>query len=298
MTPQLSVVVLSWNKVELTRSCIRSIRTHTDVPYELIVVDNGSDDRSAEVASSLADTAVLNDTNLGFAAGMNLGLAAASGEFVVFVNNDTEFPESWASRLVKTASSASVGIVMPAVTSAGMAYAVRSQPGTSITRIPPFSELPSGVVFLMRRDTALDLGGWNEMYYLAAAEDFDLLFTVWSNGLDVMLDERVLVEHLGSASARTLPDKDAIWRENREQFLMKWSDPHSADIPRLAQCTAEKLASNLDDARLATGWIRRYFAAHDSLAVERQRVRNMKRELAARPESLISKIRRRVGSQG
>ncbi len=91
-TPAISLIVLAWNQRLLTERCVASLRAHTDVPYELIIVDNGSSADAATFARDVADVAVLNETNLGFAAGMNRGLASASGTYVAFINNDTEFP--------------------------------------------------------------------------------------------------------------------------------------------------------------------------------------------------------------
>src|SRR3954454_10297029 len=101
-SPALSVVVLAWDNLELTRAFVDSVRRNTDVDYELIIVDNGSRPEAAEFARSAADRAILNAENRGFARGMNQGLAAARGELVAFCNNDIVVPPRWATRLVET----------------------------------------------------------------------------------------------------------------------------------------------------------------------------------------------------
>ena len=100
--PELSVVVLAWDNLLYTQQFVESVRRHTDVPYELVVVDNGSAWEAANYASASADQAVLNETNRGFARGMNQGLAIARGRYVAFCNNDTLLPPDWAGHLLQS----------------------------------------------------------------------------------------------------------------------------------------------------------------------------------------------------
>lgn len=290
MTP-LSVVVLAWDQLHLTERCVTSLRSHTDVDYELIVVDNGSEPDVAARAGEIADVAVLHAENLGFAAGMNAGLAAASGAHVAFVNNDTVVPPAWASTLLSSLEeSPTVGIVLPAVTAAGNRVSVRERPSDRVEVFTPFSELPSGVFYLMRTDVARSLGGWNEDYPVATAEDLDLLFTVWCNDLDVVLDERVLVEHESQGTlAAKLDEPWALQAENLVRFLDRWTSP-APEVPRLASCPPGVHARNLRSARAAATWLRRYVEARDRAGrLERQLERL--REAPAR--SWRDRIRRR-----
>lgn len=278
---QLSLVVLAWNNLELTRRCVDSLRNHTEASHELILVDNGSTDGTPEFARQAADTAVLNEENLGFAAGMNAGLAKASGKHVAFINNDTSFPRSWDSYIVEALeSNPNAGIVLPAVTKAGNPVSVRESPGNSRLSLVPFAEFPSGVVYVMRRDLIDSLGGWNEDYQQASSEDLDLAFTVWAHGLDVVLDERVLVEHESQASVRHLEDRKTLYRQNLEQFLEAWEDPKNH---RRLLNTVDDAAfnRNLERAQTAVIWIRRMLEARD----EANDLREKLREQTGKPES-------------
>jgi len=68
--PDLSVVVLAWDNLHHTRAFVDSVRANTDVSYELIVIDNGSQPAASDYAKAVADRAVLNSENRGFAPGM------------------------------------------------------------------------------------------------------------------------------------------------------------------------------------------------------------------------------------
>jgi len=264
--PTISLVVLSWNKLELTRRCVESLRRNTDVPYELIVVDNDSSDGSAAFAREAADIGVNNDQNLGFAAGMNSGLARASGDYVAFVNNDTTFPPNWASSLLEVfQDQPQAGIVLPAVTRAGNPVTVRSAPGSGWTKLVPFAEFPSGVVEVLSRKLMKGLGGWNEAYERASAEDLDLAFTVWAHGYEIFLDERVLVEHESQASVRQIANRAQLYRKNLSQFLESWENPANHDR-LVASIESEDFERNLMRAQTAIIWIRRLLIARDDAA--------------------------------
>ena len=272
---KLSIVVLQWNRHDLTKECVDSIRSTTAAEYELIIVDNGSEGPASNWASEAADVAVLLDTNEGFARGMNAGLNKAKGSVVAFVNNDTTVPPNWDTILFETLDTPGAGIAVPAVTAGGNVSSVRSEPGTSTRVARPFIDLPSGVFYMMSTELIRALGGWREDYPTASAEDLDLLFSVWVIGKDVIIDDRVLVDHVGNATASTqLPSMGRIWRENRRKFVKTWASMNEDSFRDRYRWNGEVSGDRLDEARIAAYWMRRYFAESDDLARERSKARS------------------------
>ena len=106
VAPDLSIVVLSWNTEDLLVACLEAVEasmaSDPDLAVEVIVVDNASSDPSAAtVAARFPDfTLIVNDRNLGYAAGNNVGLRVASGRHVMLLNSDTEVAPDAFRRLV------------------------------------------------------------------------------------------------------------------------------------------------------------------------------------------------------
>lgn len=281
-------MVLAWNQLPYTRRCVESIRRHTTVSYELIVVDNGSDSPAREFAAVAADVPVFNEQNLGFAAGMNRGLAVARGRLVAFVNNDTLMPERWAELLVETATAPGVGVVVPAVTAAGNDRTVRTVAGTDVGPLRPFELPPSAVVYMMPADVARGLGGWGEEFAVASGEDADMAFKVWTNDLDIVFDERMLVEHVGKVSAGQLPNWRELWHRNGLLFLDKWRNVDNA-VPQLDSCPDDRFDRNRRTASAVADLLRRYFMAQERAHPIRRRLR----PYAPYAEAVLSRVRRR-----
>jgi GT2 family glycosyltransferase len=276
--PDLSIVVLAWDNLNYTRGFVESVRRHTDVPYELIIVDNGSQWEAANYAQAAADTAVMNPQNNGFAKGMNQGLAAARGTYVAFCNNDTVLPEGWASKLLETARNhPDAGIVVPALTEARNGYTVRTEPGEDVEVMTPFSAPPAAVIYVMPTSVAHEVGQWGEEYEVASGEDVDLAFKVWVNDLDIVYDQRVLIAHIGKGSASRLDDWQALWAKNRRRFLDKWMGDE--DVPRIESCSPERFARNRATAAAVAGWMNQYFKARDKPATVRQVIKQSPFEL-------------------
>jgi len=111
LEPFVSIVILNWNGLEDTRECLQSLRRIGYSNRRIVVVDNGS---AAREAAALRDEfgdvsdVIENETNLGFAAGANLGIrhALKSGaEYVLLLNNDTTFEPTFLTALVEAAES-------------------------------------------------------------------------------------------------------------------------------------------------------------------------------------------------
>jgi GT2 family glycosyltransferase len=103
-TFDVSIVIPVFNRADLTEQCLQHLaEATTGATYEVIVVDNASTDRTAELLASLSgDVQIVRNTeNLGFAVACNQGARAARGRYVVFLNNDTIPLPGWLEPLVK-----------------------------------------------------------------------------------------------------------------------------------------------------------------------------------------------------
>ena len=98
MERRISVISVNYNGYSLTCAMIDSLRRHVTTPLEIVIVDNGSArDEAAPLRERYPDVKVLrSERNLGFAGGNNLGFAAATGDYLLLLNNDTEVTEDTA----------------------------------------------------------------------------------------------------------------------------------------------------------------------------------------------------------
>ena len=102
------MVVVNWNRQSLLRECLRSLARQADADFEVILVDNGSEDGSADMAESeFSRTGILNlrilrnTENRGFCAGNNQGIALSRGTLIALLNNDAEAAPGWLRALAK-----------------------------------------------------------------------------------------------------------------------------------------------------------------------------------------------------
>jgi GT2 family glycosyltransferase len=92
--PKISIVTLTWNTTDVTIEFLRSLNEHcTYSNLEVIIVDNGSKEDPTPAFKDIYPSAIVicNGKNLGFTGGNNIGIKAATGDYLFIVNNDTEF---------------------------------------------------------------------------------------------------------------------------------------------------------------------------------------------------------------
>src|SRR5512143_1330122 len=101
----ISVIIPNYNRADLLRSCLESLRAQTYREFEVIVVDNGSTDGSAAMVEKEFPEARVHRmiTNTGFSAAVNDGIRIAKGELVALLNNDAEADPAWLMELSRAA---------------------------------------------------------------------------------------------------------------------------------------------------------------------------------------------------
>ncbi len=230
-------------KCAYTVACLRSLARHgAGVPFEVIVVDDASPDDTVMVLGQVEGLRLLrNGENLGFVGSCNAGAAAARGEFVVFLNNDTQVTAGWIDALLRCfAERPACGIagsrlVYPdgRLQEAG-ALVFADGSGWNVGRFEPRDAAPfryrrrtdyvSGAALMIRRETFERIGGFDPRYAPAYYEDADLAFAVRRLGLEVCYEPASTVVHCEGISAGT--DLDAGMkrhqRPNQAVFADKW----------------------------------------------------------------------------
>jgi GT2 family glycosyltransferase len=228
--PVVSVIIVNWNGLKFLETCLRSLQL-LDYPrekLEIIVVDNNSSDGSVKYIQDNFPAVKLSllDDNYGFCAPNNDGAQLATGEYLVFLNNDTEVSSGWLRALVEPAL-ADKDVVSCA---SKMLYFDRrdtiNTAGGKITIVGggfyrgygakdgPFYDQPGYTGFgcaagvLVRKDFFFSIGGFDEDHF-AACEEHDLGWKVWLYGHKVAYSPGAVMYHRESGTFGTRSNADA-----------------------------------------------------------------------------------------
>ena len=102
--PKVSIVIPCYNQIHYTYRCLQSILRNTrqeETPYEVIIADDVSQDATRDLRLFAENLVIArNKENMGFLKNCNQAAALARGEYIFFLNNDTEVTEGWLSSLV------------------------------------------------------------------------------------------------------------------------------------------------------------------------------------------------------
>jgi N-acetylglucosaminyl-diphospho-decaprenol L-rhamnosyltransferase len=217
MVPSIDVVIVAYNRYELTESCLRHLQAQT-LDHHVILVENGStDDTRARVRAEWPDVELhCLEQNRGFAEACNLGVRAGAGEIVVLLNNDVDCRPDFLERLIEPLvgheriGAVAALMLQPGeqlIDSAGLAADVtlggfpRLQ-GLEVAQAAsehPALAGPAGTAAAYRRKAWEQVGGLDEGIF-AYMEDFDLALRLRSAGWQATLATRAIGVHLGSAT--------------------------------------------------------------------------------------------------
>jgi len=111
MKYEVDIIIPVFNNLDYTKKCIESVK-NTNIKYQLIVIDNGSDNDTQEYLKTTQAKVIRNDKNLGFVKAINQGLSTSEAAYVILLNNDVILGKNWLENLID-ASIAGFDIVVP-----------------------------------------------------------------------------------------------------------------------------------------------------------------------------------------
>lgn len=243
--PLVSILVVTHKSCEFLNPFLASIRRNTAYPnYELIVVDNASDDGSLElIRNYAAEIPRLRlfalEENRGFAAANNFAAKRADGKFLVFMNPDTVATSGWLGRLIRPlCTDPTIGMTAPVTNFSGNETRVETSYRT-LVEMEEFAQERSEREFgklleiqmapflcaALTRDTWERIGALDEQFGLGMFEDDDFSRRIRLAGYRIVAVEDSFVHHFGNGSFSKLPSDQAldVFNRNREYFEKKWN---------------------------------------------------------------------------
>lgn len=244
---KVTVAIVSWNGRKHLEICLEALRKQHDpgVAWEVVVLDNGSSDGTVEWLRREHGwvRCIESSVNLGFCAGNNRLVAAAEGDAIALLNNDTRPRPEWLGALVEALAGAPEDIAAVSgqivdwsgerldfasgvMTFDGHAFQKDFGRPLDQAKIPAAGNellFACGGNMLIRRDSYAAAGGFDESYF-AYLEDVDLGWRLWSGGERVIFAPAAVVHHRSMATSDLLGNHNRGFLFERNAFLTAYKN--------------------------------------------------------------------------
>lgn len=243
--PRVSIVIPVYNQIDYTYACLQSVLEHTDIPYEVILADDVSEDDTKHIAEFVKNIKVIrNETNTGFLLNCNHAAGYARGEYIFFLNNDTQVKQGYLNALVELMDrDESVGMTGSKLVypdgrlqeaggiiwsdGSGWNYGRLDDAGKCEYNYVKEVDYISGAAILVRRSLWEEIGGFDTRFVPAYCEDADLAFEIRKRGKKVVYQPKSEVIHFEGISNGTDIHGSGLKRyqvENSIKLREKWAE--------------------------------------------------------------------------
>ncbi len=235
--PRVSVVLVLFNQAELTFACLSSLVREAGGKAEVVILDNGSSDRTGELLDRVDGAKVIrSQENLHFLRGVNRAAAEASGQYLLLLNNDTEVApgaiDAAAARLDAEPDLGAVGGPIlrldGTLQEAGAiiwrdghceGYGRGADPASWEFRFRRDVDYCSGAFLMVRRDLFEALGRLDSAYAPAYFEETDLCMRIRKAGYRVGYEPAARIMHFEYGSASSGGEAPALYTKNHRIFV-------------------------------------------------------------------------------
>jgi GT2 family glycosyltransferase len=224
--PCVSIIIVNYNGLGVLEDCLNSVLKVNYPCFEVIVIDNGSNDNSVSVLenfkkqSKIRLTVIKNEHNLGFAQANNMGVGYSACKYLAFLNNDTVVDENWLGTLVDVLEKdESIGAVQSllltrdglGVDSLGGIIDVLGTAKDRVTRFfktqqtanyEPEQIFSACAAAMLVRKSVFQAVGKFDPHFFAYYEDVDLSWRIRLHGYSIILDRNSIVYHMRSQTSK------------------------------------------------------------------------------------------------
>ncbi|MGE3153744.1 MAG: glycosyltransferase family 2 protein [Nitrospiraceae bacterium] len=220
-----SLVIPVYNQLDYTRRCLDSIMQWTDVPFEVIVVDNASTDGTRDYLKTVSVRVISNERNLGCAKAWNQGVKAAAGRVIGILNNDIVVTPGWLKGLLAFMQRGGYGIVSPSAREGLLDYDL-DRYAAEFTRCcaEAIRRELYGACMVIDRRVFERIGLFDEAFTYGGCEDVDFLWRAREAGWQAALTGSVLIHHFSMVTQDAIKKKQGSGypTANLAHFTAKW----------------------------------------------------------------------------
>lgn len=213
-----SIITLNWcHFKDLTLPWLEDLEKHTNPPYEVVVVDQGSDNGDVELLKEASTkmpflVPVFLKENVGFPEGNNIGVRASKGDIIIYSNNDIRIHGDWLEPVLSHLETNPNSLV-------GTSMVIRGGWNELASYCAPYLE---GWMIAAKREVVDKLEGFSTDYFPSSVEDVDLCYRARLLGLDLVEVTPLPMVHMRGATVEDGRLKMMeVTRRNQEIFWTK-----------------------------------------------------------------------------
>ncbi|MGQ5521634.1 glycosyltransferase family 2 protein [Chitinimonas sp. PSY-7] len=226
---RVAIVIPVLNQLAYTQGCLECLQPDIAAGVQVIVVNNGSTDGTAEwLASQPSISVISNPENLGCAPAWNQGVKlAGNADWIIVLNNDVLLPAGWLQALLQAAEKHRLDIVCPAMRERDQNYPFASYAQSFMHDLQDVLRLNAahGVCFAVKRTVFDRIGSFDEAFRIGQFEDTDFFRRARIAGFRTGIVGACFIHHFGSVTQDALSDTNRnrpYEAENRAYFRKKW----------------------------------------------------------------------------